>query len=190
MATDFILLKPGPACDVVGKEQLRGDEVLRAGCWGRRLGSVPAVTVWDPGAGWAGDALGLGPRSASLQMASLGTVTSLSMTCQGSGPVPFIPVFAASLPAVGRVLWGSSFPLSAGNSWGTSDHCSPPCCRVWFAKFRYWWEVVAIFLLDVWAGLPGGVGSLVPAQGKEGTLAAPVAREAHDGEALPWGRVW
>ncbi|KAM6232034.1 uncharacterized protein M6G45_014765 isoform 2-T2 [Spheniscus humboldti] len=53
--------------------------------------------------------------------------------------------------------------------------------RVWFAKFRYWWEVVAIFLLDVWAGLTRGVGSLVPAQGKEGTLAAPVAGEAHDG---------
>ncbi|XP_076215127.1 uncharacterized protein LOC143170591 isoform X2 [Aptenodytes patagonicus] len=46
---------------------------------------------------------------------------------------------------------------------------------------RYRWEVVVIFLLDVWAGLPGGVGSLVPAQGREGTLAAPVAGEAHDG---------
>lgn len=81
VATGFILLKPGPACDAVGKEQLRGDEVLRAGCWGRRLGSVPAATIWDPGAGWAGDALGLGPRSVSLQTASLGTVISLSMTC-------------------------------------------------------------------------------------------------------------
>lgn len=43
VATDFILLKPGPACDAVGKEQLRGGEgELGAG---GRLGMVPAV-LW------------------------------------------------------------------------------------------------------------------------------------------------
>lgn len=61
VATDFILLKPGPACDAVGKEQLRGERESsvpggglarsqprsglepwrRLGCERTRLGSAP-----------------------------------------------------------------------------------------------------------------------------------------------------
>lgn len=74
------------------------------------------------------------------------------------------------------------------DSWGTPECRSPPCRRVLFAEFRCQREVVMIFGLDIWAGLPGGVGSLMPAQGGEGTLAASIAREAHNGAALPWGR--
>lgn len=185
VATDFILLKPGPACDAVGKEQLRGDEVLRAGCWGRRLGSVPAATVRDPGAGWAGDARGLGPHSVSLQTASLGTATRLSTTCQGSGPIHSLHSCLRSLPGSSRKgFYGSPAPRFL---LGFLGHRSPPCRRVRFAEFRCQREVVMIFGLDIWAGLPGGVGSLVPAQGEEGTLVASIAREAHDGAALPWG---
>uniref|UniRef100_A0A8B9CI90 DUF4657 domain-containing protein n=1 Tax=Anser brachyrhynchus TaxID=132585 RepID=A0A8B9CI90_9AVES len=61
VATDFILLKPGPACDVVGKEQLRGDGELGAG---GRLGKVPATLVSalasSRGAGWAASAMRFG----------------------------------------------------------------------------------------------------------------------------------
>lgn len=43
VATDFILLKPGPACDAVGKEQLRGER--ESSVPGGRLGTVPAA-LW------------------------------------------------------------------------------------------------------------------------------------------------
>lgn len=82
---------------------------------------------------------------------------------------------------------GVQLPAFCWASQGVPHPRSLPCRRVRFAKFRYRWEVVVIFLLDVWAGLPGGAGSLVAAQGGEETLAASIAGEARDGEALPRG---
>lgn len=42
VATGFIWLRPGPACDAVGKEQPEGKGAL---------GSIPAATAWDAGCG-------------------------------------------------------------------------------------------------------------------------------------------
>lgn len=97
-----------------------------------------------------------------------------------SGPIPFVPVFAASLLASGKVLWASSSLLSAGLPGAPLTAVLHRATGSSLPNSSNGWEVVVVVVFLPFLPSPGGVGSLVPAQGRDGTFAASIAGgEAH-----------